>query len=149
MKFISVLDQLSPPHKMKKIPLKNPTPDQQYCIDALARVFHGHHHLPRVYEWGSGVELSYAGGLSTVDFDKLTHMVLVAHRYAVRFEIAGSSPRYIRIIAHRRKPTTPGKRVDICHEHPTLEDLGVRLGQYQRAAAVEDRKDFQSVNKPN
>lgn len=129
---------------MKKIPLKNPTLDQQYCIDALAELFCGHHHLPKVYEWGVGVECCYHGDLSTHDFDRLTRMVLIAHSYAVRFELESAGLGGIRIIAHRRKHPTPGTRIDNCHEHPTLTDLAVRCGKMERAKTM----DFQSVNKP-
>lgn len=50
-----------------------------------------------------------------------TRLVLLAHCYFVRVEIASSGPRMVKIIAHRRAPRTPD---DMQHErHPSLDDL--------------------------
>lgn len=96
------------------------TEDQKFCVDVLAKWLGGHHHLPAVKEWGNGVAICYAGDLSTFDFDRLTRLVILAHAKAVRIELNGAAPRYIRIIAHRRKHDPNGEMYE---RHPTLDDL--------------------------
>ncbi len=74
--------------------------NQKYCIEMLEEWVFGAHHLPKVKEWGRGVCVNYRGDLSTFDGDRLTRLV---------------------ILAHRRKPPREGLRM---HEyHPTLSDL--------------------------
>ena len=95
------------------------TEDQEYCRKALSFWVCGDHHLPTVSEWGAGIAINFSGDLSTFDFNKLTTLVLVAHRYCVRLEVAASGPGRVKIIAHRRKP-------DACNtiqRHPDLNEL--------------------------
>lgn len=96
--------------------------DQQACIEMLADWACGKHHLPQVHEFGAGVCINYRGDLSTFDFDRLTRLVLLAHRDAIRIEIGGSGPGMVKIIAHRRKH---GDRKTMPHYawHPSLGDL--------------------------
>jgi len=98
--------------------LTNPTEDQEYCRKALSRWIGGDHHLPKVYEWGMGICISVHGDLSTFDWDRLTYLVLIAHRYRIRIEIGSSGPRTVRVIAHRRK--AEGSQ---SVRHPGLSDL--------------------------
>lgn len=104
--------------------MKRPSPqfteDQKYCIEVLALWTHGHHHLPVVHPFGDGVYINGSGDLSTFDFDKLTYLVLLAHRYAVRIEIAPSGPGLVRVIAHRRGPD---QSLPISRRHPGLSQL--------------------------
>lgn len=98
--------------------LRNPTEDQEYCRKALSRWVGGDHHLPNVYEWGMGICISVHGDISTFDWDRLTYLLLIAHRYRIRIEISSSGPRAVRVIAHRRKAEgTQSVR------HPELTDL--------------------------
>lgn len=102
------------------------TEDQQYCVDTLAEIFCGHHHLPNVYEWGAGVRINCRSDLATFDSDRLTTLVLVAHRRCVRIEISsGGGPWAVKIIAHRRKPD----ETQMYGRHPTLGDLRARIDQ--------------------
>lgn len=98
------------------------TEDQKYCVAMLAEWAGGTHHLPKVHSFGDGVCINFLNDLSTYDFDRLTRLVLLAHRDAVRVEIAGSGPRMVRIIAHRRKH---GDRKSMRQYdwHPSLDDL--------------------------
>ena len=98
--------------------LKNPTEDQEYCRKAFSRWVGGDHHLPKVYEWGLGICISVHGDLSTFDWDRLTYLVLIAHRYHIRIEIGSSGPRAVRIIAHRRK-----SEGTLSVRHPGLSEL--------------------------
>ena len=108
---------------------QNLTEDQRYCVDMLADWALGEHHLPKVHVFGVGVCINHYGDLSTCDFDKLTRLVLLAHRDAVRIEIASSGPRMVKIIAHRRKH---GEASDLrfCDRHPNLKDLSIRCEEY-------------------
>ena len=99
------------------------TEDQQYCIDTLADVFGGHHHLPKVHEFGPGVCINYSGDLSTFDYSRLTNLVLAAHSRCVRIEILSGGPRSVKIAAHRRKPD--GTRM--YDRHPSLNDLRAQI----------------------
>lgn len=92
--------------------------DQLYCIEALAFWAGGHHHLPKIYECGAGVCVNFSGDLATWDSNKLTNLVLVAHRYLVRIEIASSGLGRLKVIAHRRKAEG-----SMSQRHPGLTDL--------------------------
>lgn len=98
------------------------TPDQESCIDTLASVFGGRHHLPKVYPFGDGVAINYRGDLSTYDFNHLTALVLAAHRDAVRIGIESSGPRMVKIIAFQRKHGDK-KELKFWEYHPGLSDI--------------------------
>lgn len=104
----------------KKAP--NWTPEQEACIATLEEWACGAHHLPKVYEFGRGVAINFSGDLSTFDFDRLTTLVLLAHRDAVRIEITWSGPMRVKIVAHKRKPWT-GTKDSFARVHPTLAHL--------------------------
>jgi hypothetical protein len=99
------------------------TDDQQFIIDALAEWRCGHHHLGKLSAFADGVRMVYYGDLSSYDFDRLTSLVVIAHKYAIRIEIAPCNPRHLAIIAHRRKHTPAGQRRSITSEHPGIADL--------------------------
>lgn len=106
---------------MKEKLIKQPlTENQQYCKNMLIAWAKGEHHLPDIYPCGSGIHINHYGDLSTFDFDKLTRLVLLAHRDAVRIEITNSGPRMVRIIAHRRKHDAAAC---MSQRHPSLDDL--------------------------
>jgi len=83
--------------------MKDLTPDQEYCRETLSDFVLGAHHLPKIHKWGAGICINYSGDLATFDFDRLTRLVLLAHRDHVRIEIGQSGPCRVRIMAHRRK----------------------------------------------
>lgn len=93
--------------------------DQEYCRRALSMWVCGDHHLPKVSEFGNGICINFHGDLSTFDFNRLTQLVIIAHRYCVRIEITSSGPRMVRIIAHRRSRT----ETSITKRHPGLTAL--------------------------
>jgi hypothetical protein len=99
------------------------TEDQQFIIDALAEWRGGHHHLGKLSDFADGVRMVHYGDLCTYDFDRLTSLVVIAHKHAIRVEVAPCNPRTLAIIAHRRKHTPKGERRSITSEHPGLEDL--------------------------
>lgn len=113
---------------MKPHPKSQWTLAQTACIETLTRWVGGSHHLPRVHEFGTGVCINHSGDLSTFDFDRLTTLVLYAHRDAVRIEIASSGPRRVKIIAHKRRhKQNPEERPRMHEYHPTLADLETRI----------------------
>lgn len=100
------------------------TEDQQFCIDMLSEWALGRHHLPIIRPWGMGVHINWSQDLATFDFDRLTRLVILAHKHAVRIEIRGSTPRMVRIVAHRRRHDSTGCMYE---RHPALGDLKQRI----------------------
>lgn len=98
------------------------TLEQAACIELLAEFALGKHHLPVVREWGDGVCVNWHGNLATTDFDGLTRLVLLAHKYAVRIEIGWSGPGMVRIIAHKRMHGER-KTLGFSRWHPDLDYL--------------------------
>lgn len=95
--------------------------DQKACHEMLSEWAGGDHHLPTVHQFGDGVCINYHGDISTYDWNRLTRLVLLAHRDAVRIEIASSGPRLVKIIAHKREAPKDGDKQWM--RHPTLSDL--------------------------
>lgn len=114
---------------MKRQPKPQFTDDQRYCVDLLAYVFGGHHHLTEVKEWGTGVAINHSGDLSTFDFNLMTLLVIEAHARAVRIGITSSGPRMVRIIAHRRRHGD-GR---FSERHPGLDDL-IRMAEQRKSS---------------
>ncbi len=111
---------------MKRLSNSDMTPDQQACVYMLAEWRGGLHHLPKVYECGRGVCINIYDDLATHDFNRLTMLVLLAHKHGVRIEVSSSGPRMVRVIAHKRKH---GDRAEMkfYEWHPTLEDLKAQI----------------------
>jgi hypothetical protein len=110
------------------------TEDQQFCKDMLSEWVGGDHHLPKVHGFEKGICINFCGDLSTHDGDRLTRLVLLAHRDAVRIEIASSGPRRVKIIAHRRKHGTR-ETLKFWEFHPTLTDLSASALQLHAISA--------------
>lgn len=94
------------------------TDDQWACVEMLAHVRRGHHHINgKIHPWGSGIKCNHYQGWATYDFDQLTRLVVLAHDYAVRVEVVASGPQMIGLVLHKRK------REGAMHErHPTIEE---------------------------
>lgn len=71
--------------------------------------------------WAPAFASTTTADLSTYDWNRLTRLVLLAHRDFVRVELASSGPRMIKICAHRRAPKTD--KDTQCQRHPSLDDL--------------------------
>lgn len=95
------------------------TSDQEYCRKALSFWVCGDHRLPNVSQCGYGIEINYSNDLSTFDMNKLTQLVVIAHRFCVRIEIGSSGPGRVKIMAHRRDP----KATSLYKRHPDLSGL--------------------------
>lgn len=92
--------------------------------DLLGRVFLGIYHvdskaLGRV-EWDNAhyVSVVLYGDLATVDNNRLTLLVVLAHEAMMRVSLEGCGPKYIRAIFHQRK-TREGS---ICDRCPTIDE---------------------------
>lgn len=122
-------ERLGLANKFKNMKLLfQPTPDQAYCIKALLLWVGGDHHLPKVHEFGCGVAINFSGDLSTWDGNRLPILVLIAHRYCIRIEIAAGGPGRVKVIAHRRDP----KATSLYKRHPDIGELITMCGHAAR-----------------
>ena len=65
------------------------TAQQQECIDLLATVFGGRHHINELVPVGDkAIAMHCATALSTFDNGYLTHLTVLAHEKAIRVEIS-------------------------------------------------------------
>lgn len=91
------------------------------AIEFFAEFFRGKHHIPaKLKENGYGWEVSTTTDLSTYDFDRLTRLVLLAHRNAIRVSLDNGGPRRMKIIIHKR---LHNREERMARRHPSLLDL--------------------------
>lgn len=76
------------------------------------------------------ISLVYRNSISTYDHDKLTKIVLAAHRNCVRIEIEGCGPRMMRVTFW---PRDRGQTDWSC-KHPDLADLAALAGRVEELA---------------
>ena len=97
------------------------TPDQQACVDLIADLLGGGHHLPgarSIRPHGDGVAINIRfATLSSTDPDALTRLVFLAHDRCIRVEVSGAAPGCLKIILHRRHKRD-GR---FWQRHPTIE----------------------------
>ena len=118
------------------------TPEQIACKEMLAEWAGGYHHLPTVHEFGTGIAINWCQDLSTYDFDRLTYLVILAHRDAIRIDIASSGPRMVKIIAHKRRhKEDASERPRIWEWHPSLNDLADRIQIMQKSQEADHAND--------
>jgi hypothetical protein len=104
--------------KTKALTPDQMTPDQTACYELLCRAFGGAHHVPPVRDWGTGIRVTYTGGLSTFDANMLTCLTVLAHDMCIRVSVVPSGPVGVGIVLHKRV----GRAGLIWERHPTLED---------------------------
>lgn len=94
------------------------------AADLLGDVFLGLYHLNQtslkkgIWTNPHYAQVTYYGGLATVDFNELTRLVVLAHNRMLRVELEGLAPNYIRIRVHARASRTGG----IASRCPTMEE---------------------------
>ncbi|KCZ47737.1 hypothetical protein [Hyphomonas sp. CY54-11-8] len=96
------------------------TDDQWECVEMLADLFRGFHHIyGPIKPFGEGIAYAEPGRrMATFDFDYLTRAVIMAHDRCIRLEIASCNPGRFRMILHKRH-----KREGKMHErHPTIHE---------------------------
>jgi hypothetical protein len=110
----------------------DPTGEQLRLVEVLAEWTCGTHHFQgSVSPDGRGIMLvTSRSGLSTFDCDRLTSLVLLAHKHLVRVEI---EPKgfYLGISLHTRLPEGQGRRS--FDTHPSLSDLRKRCLKLEKA----------------
>ena len=90
----------------------------------LGDLFFGIYHLDpkalRRVDWTNNHHIEFSLGwhcLSTVDYDELTRLVVLAHDRAIRVQIEASTHKFLRLMFHQR--TRGDNSMSEC---PTLED---------------------------
>jgi hypothetical protein len=123
---------------------QDPTEEQLWLIGILAEWTRGTHHFQgNVSKCGRGIMLTtFRDGISTVDYDRLTHLVLLAHKYSVRIEI---EPKgfCLGIALHKRIPFTmegpSTSGVSLWDGHPTLLQLANRALEMIDEQKIEEK----------
>lgn len=95
--------------------------DQWNCAMFVAELFGGFHHVLGEFKTCStGIEVNVSNGnwAATYDFDGLTRAVIMAHDRMVRFEIAPSGPRMLKLRLWQRH----SREGRMSERHPTIED---------------------------
>lgn len=85
----------------------------------IEMVFRGKHHLQKCEQKATHFELVPYGSLATYDDDRLTLLVLAAHKYGVRAEVTNHGMRGVKVLVHARKART-GR---LYERHPTIEEV--------------------------
>lgn len=114
---------------------KDPSEEQLWLVEILAEWTRGTHHFQgNVSECGRGILLiTGLYGIATFDCDRLTHLVLLAHKHLVRVEI---EPKgfYLGIALHKRLPKKNGELTSLWDHHPSLDDLCARAQEMKEVA---------------
>ena len=103
---------------------KEMSPLGEAVADLLGRVFRGIYHLNTTslnkVDWSNDywIEFTIDRGLSTVDFNDLTALVVYGHDQMIRIELTGTGPRYMKMLFHQRKTRTGS----MSKRYPTIED---------------------------
>lgn len=93
------------------------------CAWVLCRAYQGAHHVPghpRVHP--RHIEIVHYAQAATTDGDLLTRLVTLAHDAAVRIEMCGAAPKYMRIALYPRV-----RAASTMLGHPTIEDHAARI----------------------
>lgn len=117
-------------HRFKeRFPYDIPTPGHLQSMAAIVEGLGSPWNIPtnwdkcKWYHTAKGaISFTYGRDLATYDRDRLTSLVLAAHKHSVRIEIEPCNPRYLRLIFWPRVPDGDS----FASKHPTLEDLARR-----------------------
>lgn len=104
---------------------------KEEAIEFLSQVYFGKHHIPdrgKLERWGYGWKYKDSSTYATFDFDKLTRLVLLAHKYAIRVQIFPCNMQYLNISIHKRE-----REGQITERHPTIHQA------IQAHNCIEDR----------
>ncbi len=100
--------------------------------DLLGDMFMGIYHLDykalKRVDWSNDFHIKYIyyGDLATIDFDRLTILVVLAHDRMIRVSIQGVGPQRMKIIFHQREKRK-GSMMERC---PTIEDHIKEIREY-------------------
>lgn len=90
-------------------------------LDAIFAIYNVHGRL--VLSDERRAEWLCSGDLSTFDGDVLTQLVVRCHDACIRISIEACTPRYVRVVFHRRT----GREGSLYERHPSIEDAIVRV----------------------
>ncbi len=100
--------------------------------DLLGDVYRGIYHLnyTSLYKvkWDNPycIEFTISGDLSTVDFNLLTIMVVLAHDSMIRVTLRGVGPGYIKAQFHKRTK----REGSMSERYPTIETHIIQIREY-------------------
>lgn len=104
----------------------------------LSDLFVGLYHIPRRSlrrtDWTNRYYIEFVTdvNLATFDVPQLTRLVFLAHDYCVRVDVQPASPRYFRLVFHRRQ-----RNGSIFERHPTIEQA---VSDWRRHHTVDDEE---------
>lgn len=109
--------------------------------DLLGELFFGIYHIDNralmKVDWTnkSYIEISIGWqDWSTVDFDKLTRLVFLAHHMAIRVNITPSKYGYLKLLFHQRN-----RNGDSYHRHPTLDEA---VDKFKASVSIPEYSDL-------
>lgn len=114
---------------------KEMSPLGEAVANLLGRVFLGIYHLPHPalerVDWSNPyyIEFIYDGDLATVDFNRLTMLVVFAHDEMIRVSIQGCGPRYMKMQFHQRASRTGS----MSERYPTIENHIEQIRRIEKA----------------
>lgn len=85
----------------------------------VSDVFGGAHHVAKLERKGHYYQCVPYGTLATYDDDRLTRVVIAAHKYGLRAEVDNYGMRGVKILLHNRASRT-GR---MWERHPTLDKV--------------------------
>lgn len=109
------------------------------AADLLGELFEGIYHLDQKMlmktDWANNIwitiSISYES-LSTIDFNRLTTLVFLAHHLALRVTVEGGARKHLWVTFHERQ-----RGGSFYEDHPTL-DQAVEL--FKRTVTLEEQK---------
>jgi hypothetical protein len=113
--------------------------------DILGQVYRGIYHIEkpaRKVDWSNKywIVICLYGDMATFDGQVLTELVVMCHDRAIRMEISGAAPNYLRLMFHRR--TRFGTMIS---RHPTIEDAIERIRDLIGLGLVEDTETSEGI----
>jgi len=93
---------------------------QDKVSEFVSDVFGGVHRVRKLENRGHYYLCVPHGSLATYDDDKLTRIVIAAHKYGVRAEVQSNGMHGLKILLHNRMSREKGRMFE---RHPKLSDV--------------------------
>ncbi|HPM27334.1 MAG TPA: hypothetical protein PLD96_08320 [Methanothrix sp.] len=98
--------------------------DKEEAVAFFREFYGGEHHFPsELKPYGEGWSMSHFGSMATFDDNRLTRLVILAHKHCIRAQIAQGGPNRLRIAIWKRK-----REGSLCERHPTMEQAIHKAG---------------------
>ena len=108
----------------RSLGIEEMSPLGEKVADLIGYVFRGIYHLRSAslgkVDWADKHVITIViddDSFSTVDFNKLTELVVLTHEEMLRMHVRGAAPGYLRLVFHQRKTREGG----IMERIPTME----------------------------